>query len=92
MEGVRMCKEPVKHEVALASNLAVSLVKTLVFLKVGYQVEGSSEPHPPVTSTLVYPLDRGLGTPHVRSGFFGEENLFVRQDFRRPLGERFDSA
>jgi len=31
---------------------------------------------------LFNPLDRGLGTPHVRSEVFGEENLFVQQDFR----------
>ena len=87
-----MWKEPVKHEVAQASHLALSLVKSVLFLKVGYQVKVSSECHAPTTSTFFYPLDRGLGMPHVRSGFFGEETLFVRQDFRRCLSERFDSA
>ena len=33
-------------------------------------------------STVFYPLDRRLGTPHVRSEFVGEENLFVRPDVR----------
>jgi hypothetical protein len=53
VEGVRMCKEPVKHEVALASHLAVSLVKSVVFLKFGYQMEVSCERHAPATLTFL---------------------------------------
>jgi hypothetical protein len=47
-----MCKELVKHDVALASHLAVNLVKSVAFLKVGYRVEVSGERHASATSTL----------------------------------------
>lgn len=91
MEGVRMCKEPVKHEVALASHLAVSLVRSVVYLNLGTKLKSvvsvTLRPRQPF-----YALDKGLGTPHVRSGFFGEGNIYVRQDFRRCLSVRSDSA
>jgi len=63
VEGVRMCKEPVKHEVTLSSHLAVRLVKSVVFLKFGYQVEVSSEPHAPATSTFFIHWTEGWVRP-----------------------------
>jgi hypothetical protein len=58
-----MCKEPVMHEVALASHLAVSLVKCVVFLTVGYQVEVSGEHHAPATSTFLIHWIEGWARP-----------------------------
>jgi hypothetical protein len=47
-----MCKEPVKHEIALASHVPVNLVKSALFLKVVYEVEVSGERHAPAKSTF----------------------------------------
>jgi hypothetical protein len=72
-----MCKEPVKHEVALASRLAVSLVKTVVLLKAVYQVEVSVEHHAPSTSTLFIHWIEGWLRPTFGVGYSEKKLSFT---------------